>query len=350
MPPSDRTRSRSRTARRPAIAATLVLELLLVALAFGVAQRVEVGGDAQRTPVANLLGPDFVDIRSVPSGPAAPATAPGAATGTFTWDCGRNENGHRNTANIVMAPGFPGQPHHVHDYVGNVSTAVNSTPRTLAAAATTCPNGDRSTYFWPVLRTVAAVGAVATDGAGATGEATGHPGHEGEIQVPVEVALTFTGNPRGNVVAMPQQLAGTVGDAVAVTNGGANAAATWTCASTPERRTTRYPACPAGDRVLRVYDFPSCWDGRRTDSESHRAHLVFPTGEGACSRGTFPVPRLRMTLAYDLPPGVRFQIDAFDGQRNSPLTDHAFFVNLMPEPLMAKVVTCLNSGQTCREG
>ncbi|TDC32467.1 DUF1996 domain-containing protein [Micromonospora sp. 15K316] len=316
----------------------LALELLLVALGFGVAQRVDIGDDAPRTPVANLLGPDFVDIRSVPSGPAAPATAPGAATGTFTWDCGRNENGHRNTANIVMAPGFPGQPHHVHDYVGNVSTDVNSTPRTLAAAATTCRNGDRSTYFWPVLRTV---------GPGGT---PGHTGHDGEIQVPVEVGLTFSGNPRGNVVAMPQQLAGTVGDAVAVTNGGAHAAATWTCASTPQRRTTAYPACPAGDRVLRVYDFPSCWDGRRADSQSHRAHLVFPTEDGACPHNTFPVPRLRLTLAYDLPPGVRFQIDAFDGQRNSPLTDHAFFVNLMPESLMAKVVACLNSGRTCREG
>ncbi|MET7747933.1 DUF1996 domain-containing protein [Micromonospora sp. NPDC005367] len=336
-------------ARRRTAAVMVALELVLVALGFGVAQQVEADGATERTPVANLLGPDFVDIRAVPSRPSAPATAPGAATGTYTWDCGRNENGHRNTANIVTAPGFPGQAHHVHDYVGNVSTAVDSTLRSLAAAPTTCHNGDRSTYFWPVLRTVEPAGTDPSVTPGGTGDATGHEGHDGEIQVPVEVTLTYSGNPRGNVVAMPQQLAGTVGDAVAVTNGGAHAAATWTCSSMPGRRTTAYPACPPGDRVLRIYDFPSCWDGRRTDSQNHRIHLTFPTREGNCPRNTFPVPRLRLTLSYDLPPGVRFQIDAFDGQRNSPLTDHAFFVNLMPDPLMTKVVSCLNSGQTCRE-
>ncbi|MFD6568697.1 hypothetical protein [Micromonospora profundi] len=64
---------------------------------------------------------------------------------------------------------------------------------------------------------------------------------------------------------------------------------------------------------------------------------------------TFPVPQLRLTLAYDLPPGVRFQIDAFDGQHNSPLTDHALFVNLLPEPLMPEAVAWLNEARICRD-
>ncbi|MFC0506225.1 DUF1996 domain-containing protein [Micromonospora costi] len=326
-------------ARRRGAAVMLALELLLLTVGVGVARGTDGVGEesAGRTPVASLLGPDFVDIGSVRSG--SDTTAPsGARVGSYTWDCGRNDDGHRNTANVVTAPGYPGQAHHVHDYVGNVSTDVGSTPERLASAATTCRNGDRSTYYWPVLRTVPA----AAGGAG-------HDGHEGEIQVPAAVTLTFTGNPSGNVVAMPARLDGTVGDAVAVTNGGTHAAATWTCSSTPDRRTTAYPVCPAGDRVLRVFDFPSCWDGRRLDSETHRAHLVFPARDGSCPHGTFPVPRLRLTLAYDLPPGVRFRIDAFDGQRNSPLTDHAFFLNLMPEPVMARVVACLNAGQTCQD-
>ncbi|MFI7608693.1 DUF1996 domain-containing protein [Micromonospora sp. NPDC049366] len=324
------------TAWRRAVTATVALELLLVLLGCGVARQVDAGAGTPPT-ATELLGSDFVDINAVPSGPPAPASVPGAATGTYTWDCGRNENGHRNTANIVMAPGFPGQPHHVHDYVGNVSTAVGSTPQTLAAAGTTCHNGDRSTYFWPVLRTIGSAGS------------RDHAGHDGEIQVPVDVTLTFSGNPRGNVVPMPRQLAGTVGDAVAVTSGGQNAAATWTCSSTPERRTTSYPRCPAGDQMQRIFDFPSCWDGRQVDSESHREHLRFPSNDGSCPRNTFPVPRLRLALAYDIPSDAPFQIDAFEGQRNSPLTDHAFFVNLMPEPLMAKVVDCLNSGRACQD-
>ncbi|MGW0218354.1 DUF1996 domain-containing protein [Micromonospora chokoriensis] len=327
MPQDVRAGGERGTARRRALTVTLTLELVLVALGCGLAWQSEVGGGRRPAAATNL-----VDMNLVPPGPAAP----GAATGTYTWDCGRNENGHRNTANIVMAPGFPGQPHHVHDYVGNLSTAVGSTPQTLAAALSTCRNGDLSTYFWPVLRTVDP--ATTTD----------HTGHDGPIQVPVEVTLIFSGNPRGTVVPMPRQLAGTVGDAVAVTNGGRNVAATWTCSGTADRRSTAYPRCPAGDRVQRVYDFPSCWDGRRTDSESHRAHLVFPSPEGACPRNTFPVPRLQLTLGYDIPPAAAYRIDAFDGQRNSPLTDHAFFVNLMPEPLMANVVDCLNSGRTCQ--
>ncbi|MET8372080.1 DUF1996 domain-containing protein [Micromonospora sp. DT68] len=325
------------TARHRAVTVTLALEFVLVLLGCGAAWQVAAGVGAPQATATGLLGSDFVDISFVAPGPASPAMVPGAATGTYTWDCGRNENGHRNTANIVMAPGFPGQSHHVHDYVGNLSTAVGSTPKTLSAARTTCGNGDRSTYFWPVLRTVEPVD---------VGE---HAGHGGEIQVPVDVTLTFSGNPRGNVVPMPRQLAGTVGDAVAFTNGTQKAAATWTCSSTPERRTTAYPRCPAGDQVQRVFDFPSCWDGRQVDSESHRAHLVFPSPDGSCARNTFPVPQLRLTVAYDIAPDARFRIDAFEGQNNSPLTDHAFFVNLMPEPLMAKVVDCLNSGRSCQD-
>lgn len=329
MPQDLRAAGQGATARRRVLAVALVLALLLVVLGVGLAWRSGAGGGTLPTTAANL-----VDLNLVPPGPAAP----GAAIGSYTWDCGRNENGHRNTANIVMAPGYPGYPHHVHDYVGNVSTAVDSTPQSLAEAGSTCHNGDRSTYFWPVLRLV--------DPA----RTADHAEHEDQIQVPAEVTLTFSGNPRGNVVPMPRQLVGTVGDAVAFTKGGGNAASTWTCSSTPDRRTMAYPRCPAGDQVRRVFDFPSCWDGRRVDSESHRAHLVFPSPDGSCPRNTFPVPRLRLTLGYALPPAAVFRIDAFDGQRNSPMTDHAFFVNLMPEPLMATVVECLNNGRTCRDG
>ncbi|WP_433129538.1 DUF1996 domain-containing protein [Micromonospora sp. CA-240977] len=333
--------SESAMARRRSFAVMLAVELLLIGLGIGTVRGIEGAGPGHppQRPLASLLGPDFVDISSVRSGAAQSAARPPAGAGSYTWDCGRNETGHRNTANIVTAPGYPGQAHHVHDYVGNVSTAVGSTPRSLATAPTTCRNGDRSTYFWPVLRTVPA-------GEGGAG----HPGHDGEIQVPAAVTLTFLGNPRGQVVPMPVGLAGTVGDAAAVTSGGARAAATWTCSSTPDRRTTAYPACPVGDRVLRIFDFPSCWDGRRLDSPTHDAHLLAPNQDGACPHNTFPVPRLRMTLAYDLSPGVRFQIDAFDGQHNSPLTDHAFFLNLMPETVTATVVACLNAGQTCHDG
>ena len=60
------------------------------------------------------------------------------------------------------------------------------------------------------------------------------------------------------------------------------------------------------------------------------------------------VPRLRIVAAYDIAPGTRYRIDSFEAQRHSPLTDHAFFVNLMPDALMSEIVQCLNDGRSCQ--
>jgi hypothetical protein len=275
--------------------------------------------------ISDRPGADYVEIADAPFAPAVPATR------AYTWSCGRNEERHRNTANLVVAPGVAGPPHHVHEYVGNLSTDVDSTDDTLAAAATSCPNGDRSTYYWPVLRTGARAGA----------------SRHGEIAEPVAVTLTAFGSPAGPVVAMPPRLRGAVGDANTATTPVGQATRAWTCSDTPDRRTDRYPLCGRGRRVVRVFDFPSCWDGRRLDSQNHRAHLTFPAAGGACPSGTFAVPRLRVAVEYQRPEDDRFAIDAFPPQRNAPQTDHAFFVNLMPEQLMAQVVRCLNTGDGC---
>jgi hypothetical protein len=294
--------------RRRALSWALAIELLLAGVAIG-------AGVLRHDP----LGPDYVNIADVTARPAV------AGTGSFTWDCGRNERGHRNTANVVVTPGKAGPAHHVHDYVGNLSVDVGSTVKSLAEGDTSCANGDRSTYYWPVLRLAG-----------------------GAVQVPVSLTLTYYGNVRSPVVEMPRLLRGAVGDAYAFTNGGARAEPVWSCSGSPDRRTTRYPICPGGERVLRVFDFPSCWDGRRTDSSDHRAHLVFPQPGGGCPISTFAVPRLEIVVAYAIGKDTRYRIDAFHAQRHSPLTDHAFFVNLMPGALMREIVRCLNTGQICQ--
>ena len=303
------------TGRRRALTWALAVELLLAGGA--------IAAGMLRHP---SLGTDYVDIAEVASVPVE------SGTGSYTWDCGRNENGHRNTSNIVVTPGKAGSAHHLHDFLGNLSVDVGSTVKSLAGGGTTCANGDESTYYWPVLRTVRR-----QDGP-----------HGGVVQVPVRVSFTFLGNPRGPVVAMPRLLRGAVGDAYAVTNGGARAAAVWSCSGSPERRSLRYVVCPRGEQVLRVFDFPSCWDGRRVDSDDHRQQLVFPRPGGGCPISTFAVPRLRIVVAYDLAPDTRYRIDSFDAQRHSPLTDHAFFVNLMPDALMNEVVRCLNARRGCQ--
>jgi hypothetical protein len=284
--------------------------------------------------MAGPSGPDYIDIDDVADPPADPAAITGAATGTYAWSCGHNEQRHLNAANVVVAPGIPGPAHHVHDYVGNLSTDVDSTDASLAAATTSCANGDLSTYYWPVLRAPAA--------------RSGDVHDVGAIQQPVSVTLIYLGNPVSPVLPMPRFLRGQTGDAHAVGGSGALARPDWTCSSAPRKRTGRYPRCPAGDQVLRVYEFPSCWDGRRTDSVDHRAQLTFPGAGDACPHGTFAVPRLRVTVAYQLPAGTSYDIDSFPDQNRSPVSDHSLFVNVMPEALMTQVVTCLNAGRECR--
>lgn len=317
----------------------------------------------ESAPVSRAGGPTragFLDISKAPRAKAGSDGGEGASTGTFTARCGRNENAHHNSDNFIVAPGVSNGAHHVHDYVGNLSADADSTDKTLAAAGTTCTKDDKSAYFWPVLR-------LREDGAGRSGASSGAPdskddskgrtsadgnpsvdGNVGRILTPSQVKVRFRGNAGGPVSAMPRFLRAVTGDAKAYTNGSKNVRANWTCTGFLNRRLVeRYPRCPAGSQVLRILDFPSCWDGVNTDSANHRRHLAFPGPGGICPKGTEAVPQLRITLAYDVPPGAPIAVDTFPEQRHKPQTDHADFVNVMPRRLMDTVVDCINRDRTC---
>lgn len=288
------------------------------------------------------LGPfpeDFVNIRQVRPNNADPRPGRNASTGTFVSSCGTNANGHNNPDNYIVAPGVRNGAHHTHDYVGNLSTDGFSTDESLAAAGTTCRAGDKSAYFWPVLR-------VRDDDGGGAGDAE-NPHNVGTILQPTAVQLQFRGNAKSKVVAMPDFLRLVTGDAKAVTNGPANANAKWTCTGFTNRITTKYPLCPRGSQVQRISDLPSCWDGENTDSANHRTHTLFPGRNGACPEGTQAVPQLRMTLTYAVPRGSVFAVDAFPEELHNPLTDHGDFENVMPARLMNRAVNCINSGRNC---
>ncbi|MEU4765790.1 DUF1996 domain-containing protein [Actinosynnema sp. NPDC023794] len=123
-----------------------------LALTIGLAVAISTTGD-QGTAQAD--GADislFVDITKQQRNVRTPQPRRGASTGTFTVDCGRNENGHFNPDNFIAQPGVRNGAEHLHDYVGNVSTDADSTDESLLEADTTCKNGDKSAYFWPVVR------------------------------------------------------------------------------------------------------------------------------------------------------------------------------------------------------
>ncbi|MGW3338727.1 DUF1996 domain-containing protein [Streptomyces sp. NPDC001009] len=294
---------------------------------------------------------DYVNIDSVQ--PNAPKAPPG---GTFRTECGVNENGLFNSDNVIVAPGVSNGAHHFHDYVGNQSNTAFASDQDLADAKTSCADqGDRSTYYWPVLRLQN--GKQERD-AGAPGGGT--EGNAGEIVTPKEVTLTFVGSPSGQVTEMPRLLRIITGDAKAFVNGPANANASWSCTGFEDRQLKdKYPLCPSGSDVVRSFHFQSCWDGRNADSANHRTHVAFADAQGNCPAGFKAIPQLVQRIVYDvdapsLADGGKgtplFAVDSFPEQQHKPVTDHGDFINVFDEGLMRTMVDCINSGRECGPG
>ncbi len=300
------------------LAIAMVSVLVLVAAGF-----VLCGGTSNGKPDAAQY------VSELDQAPAEPATP------NVVIRCGANENRHLNADNPVVSPNQPYGAHHTHEYVGNESADAMSTNASLAQAPSTCEKNDLSSYFWPVLRL--------TDGTGhdAHAEGGGVHGNSGEVLEPRSVEIRFEGSPVSNVLPMPRFLRMITGDPMAFTNGyGPNVRARWGCANQPGRHTTKYPICDG--TTQRTYAFASCWDGNNTDSASHRTHVAFPLVGGACPPRTFPIPRLHITVGYDIPAGRPFAIDSFPEELRDPATDHAMFINVMPEALMNELVGHLN--------
>ncbi|MGW4234288.1 DUF1996 domain-containing protein [Streptomyces sp. NPDC004980] len=288
---------------------------------------------------------DFVDIQSVEPDADRPRNRRGASRGTFSTDCGRNENGKFNPDNVIAAPGVSNGAHHMHDYIGNQATDAFSSDDDLAAGETTCRNqGDRSTYYWPVLRLQNG-----QDENDVEADGGGKDQNVGEIQTPSQVTLKFVGSPAGKVTAMPRFLRIITGDAKAFTNGDANANASWSCTGFEDRQLKdKYPICPEGSQVVRSFAFQSCWDGRNTDSANHRTHVAFAQDDGRCPNGFRAIPQLVQRIVYDVPPGPGFAVDSFPEQLHKPGTDHGDFINVFDDRVMKKVVSCVNGGRRCR--
>ena len=341
------------TGRRGTVAASAVR--IVVALAgFALAMSALVGpaadgatsGHAGHAGHAGPTAADFVAIEAAAAARRAPRPGPAASTGSFASRCGRNTDGHRNSDNFIVAPGVTNGAHHVHDYVGNTSTDGTSTDESLAAAATTCERGDKSVYFWPVLRDIRHAGEDADRPGGGRDGNLGHiltptpglrrlprqPAGEGPARCPASCGSS-PATPRPSPTGRRAQRPGGV-DLLGHAGPGQH------------HRTTR--CAPAGQLVQRIGEFPSCWNGAGTDSDDHRTHVTFPDPvTGACPTGTVAIPRLRITVSYRVPPGRSFAIDSFPDQQRKAVTDHFDFENLMPESLMGRAVDCINTGRTC---
>ncbi|WP_416976818.1 DUF1996 domain-containing protein [Streptomyces sp. T028] len=309
------------------------------------------GGQAGNGPVAG----DYVDIRTVPASLRLDPRS-GPSRGIFVTSCGVNENGLFNSDNVIVAPGVGNGAHHFHDYIGNQSNTAFASDEDLANAETSCVDqGDRSTYYWPVLRLQNG-----TEEQDAKSPGGGIEGNAGEIVTPKDVTLTFVGNPVSKVTEMPRLLRVITGDAKAFVNGPANANASWSCTGFEDRQLKdKYPLCPSGSDVVRTFRFQSCWDGSNIDSANHRTHVAFAAPDGTCPGGFEAIPQLVQRIVYDvdapsLADGGRttplFAVDSFPEQLHKPVTDHGDFINVFDEDLMNQMVDCINEGRTCGAG
>jgi hypothetical protein len=303
-------------------------------------------GNGAPTRVAGPAADDFVDITKVSANvQGKPANQGNAATGTFTSNCGTNAEGQHNSDNVIVAPGVVNGAHHIHDYVGNKDVSGASTNESLAAEGTSCSNGDQSAYYWPVLRDLTKVGADADLAQGGGGE-----GNVGAILVADSASIVYKGSPASKVVAMPRFLRIITGDAKTLTNGLGNANAHWSCTGFESRvqLTEQYPLCPSGSKVVRTFEFQSCWDGKNIDSANHRSHVAFPDkASDVCPVGFVAIPKLTMRLTYKVPAGPNYAVDGFVEQQHKASTDHDDFIEVMSAKLASKVASCINSAKRC---
>lgn len=310
------------------------------------------GGRAGNGPVAA----DYADITTVQSDARKPREAADAARGSFASSCGVNEGGLFNSDNVIVAPGVTNGAHHFHDYIGNQANNAFASDQDLANGDTSCADkGDKSTYYWPVLRLQDGSRERDADAPGG-----GTEGNAGRIVTPKQVTLSFEGSPRGKVTEMPRFLRIITGDAKAFVNGPANANASWSCTGFEDRQLKdKYPLCPGGSDVVRTFRFQSCWDGRNADSANHRTHVAFAGADGNCPDGFRAIPQLVQRIVYgvDAPSlddgGATtplFAVDSFPEQLHKPGTDHGDFINVFDDDLMRRMVDCINSGRQCGAG
>jgi hypothetical protein len=291
-----------------------------------------------RDKISPASGDDFVDIANVaPNGNRGEGGD--FSGGSYTVSCGVSD--HNNSDNYMAAPGKRNGAQHVHDYVGNTSTNANSTDDSLAAADTTCANGDKSTFFWPVLRNLNGQGPdVGQDGGSLDGNV-------GSILTPTSADLTFHGHGSEQVQPLPPHLMIITGNAKAKAQDGKNANAKYTCSGFENRVTGQYPICPSGSHLERILDYPSCWDGQNLESKDQRSHMAFPDDRGNCQDGFVPIPALRITLKYNQPAGKAFSIDSFPDNQHDPSTDHSDFESFSTPGQAKAGANCIRNDQQC---
>ena len=221
---------------------------------------------------------------------------------------------------------YPNQPgaSHLHDFFGNTTTNASSTLSSLLHGGTTCDvTADTAAYWFPALIS-----------------------SSGQVVVPTRVSAYYLQGylqPNERVTAFPAGLkivAG--GDTHDLLIAGYSCSEGMPQSSVPLN---------CGNGSLRaVVAFPSCWDGRNTNSPDNRRHMAYPKGTGCPSGFPVRVPKLVLHVRYPISNGQGYRLSS-DARliTSNGMSLHADYFNAWNQnALNALVQSCLNgSGSGC---
>lgn len=231
---------------------------------------------------------------------------------------------HRR-ADPIVHPGHPGTGH-LHAFFGNRSTDAHSTYRSLRRAGTTCGlRADKSAYWIPAMY------------------------ERGHLRRASDVDFYYRGEtePLGAIRAFPKGLKIIAGNMHATRPQSTDVVA-WSCHGGGSETFRNHPYDCGSGRVKVLVRFPECWDGRRTDSRNHRAHMHYRIdgagGKNICPRShPVPVPKLVASVTFPIHDGTG--IDLATGAYR---TMHADFINAWDQRVLRRLVRrCIHAGIEC---
>jgi Domain of unknown function (DUF1996) len=234
-----------------------------------------------------------------------------SADGNFHVVCAFS---HANRDDPIVFPRKPGRAH-LHHYFGSRDSDAFSTLRSMRRRPTTCAfKPDTAGYWVPALRN-----------------------RSGKVVRPDRLFAYYWGDKQTRPFrAGLKMLAG--GDTHKLKRAG------WACGE--GHATSSLPRDCGNNKVRAVITFPSCWDGKRKDSPTHRGHMSYPVA-GRCTR-THPVevPKLAYHIRYPISNGKGFRLSS-----GSATTLHGDFWNTWHQRALRRSVRrCLNHLRKCKLG
>lgn len=248
-----------------------------------------------------------------------PAPVAHAGTDSFHTMCGMTKAAMDDPIVYFNQPGAS----HLHDFFGNTTTNASSTLATLLRGGTSCNlSADTAAYWVPALISP-----------------------RGTVVVPDRVSSYYFKGDVGNAAIAPFPTGLKI-----VAGGDTNNLKVAGYACTEGMPISSIPLnCGRHAQMRAVVVFPSCWDGRHTDSSDHRSHMAYPTGRG-CPRGySIRVPKLVIHVRYPVSNGEGYWLSSDAGYHTTNgMSLHADYFNAWNQTVLTQLVQgCLNGVGRC---